>query len=176
MTGDLEPIPAVVMIMGPVEGFPPPLQTKPARIIQKDLKFHPSLLVIPVDTKVDFPNEDFEFHNVFSYSKTKRFDLGRYHKGESKSVRFTNPGIGMIYCEIHQWMRVAVVVVENPFYAETDENGHFEINNIPKGTYKVLIWKVDHKKSVKEVTVKDSGTAELTVTLPEKKSDRFKTE
>lgn len=169
ITGELEPIPAVIMILGPVNGFPPPPPPKPAQIVQKDLKFHPPLLVVPVDTEVSFPNQDLEFHNVFSYSKTKRFDLGRYHKGESKSVRFTKPGIGKIYCEIHQWMRAAVVVIENPFYTSADENGNFEIKNVPKGAYKLLIWKIDHKKAVKEITVTEKGTVELTVTLPEKK-------
>jgi len=173
IAGELEPIPAVAMILGTVNGFPPPPPPKPARIIQKDLKFQPPLLVIPVDTEVDFPNEDMEFHNVFSYSKTRRFDLGRCHKGESKSVRFTKPGIGMVYCEIHQWMRAAVVVVENPFYAASDETGNFEIKNVPAGTYKLLIWKIDHKKAVKEVTVTEKGTVELTIALPEEK-DRAK--
>lgn len=173
IVGELEPIPAIIMIMGPVTGSPPPPPPKSPQIVQKGLKFQPPLLVIPVDTEVSFPNEDLEFHNVFSYSKTKRFDLGRYHKGESKSVRFTRPGIAKIYCEIHQWMRAAVVVVENPFYATADENGFFEINNVPAGTYKLLIWKIDHKKALKEITVTEKGTVELLIALPEKK-DRAK--
>ena len=85
-TGQLEPIPAVVMILGPIKNFVLSPPDKPPQIVQKDLKFTPSLLVVPVDTVVSFPNLDLEFHNVFSYSKTKRFDLGRYHKGESKCL------------------------------------------------------------------------------------------
>lgn len=173
-TGQLEPIPAVAVILGPIKGFLPPRPDKPPEIVQKDLKFTPSLLVIPVDTTVAFPNMDLEFHNVFSYSKTKRFDLGRYHKGESKSVRFTKPGIGKIYCEIHQWMRAVVVVVENPFYAVADENGNFEIKGIPGGTYKLLIWKIDHKQAIKEINVPGKGVVELNITLPEEKSKRAK--
>jgi hypothetical protein len=130
--------------------------------------------VIPVDTEVAFPNMDLEFHNVFSYSKTRRFDLGRYHKGESKSVHFTRPGIGKIYCEIHQWMRAVVVVVENPFYAIADENGSFEIKGIPQGTYQLLIWKIDYKQAIKEIKVPGKGVVELDVTLPEEKSKRAK--
>ena len=172
--GQLEPIPAVAMILGPIKGLLPLRPDEPPEIVQKDLKFTPSLLVVPVDTVVSFPNLDLEFHNVFSYSKTKRFDLGRYHKGESKYVHFTKPGIGKIYCEIHQWMRAVVVVVENPFYATADENGNFEIKGIPRGTYKLLIWKIDHKQTVKEIKVPGKGVVELMVTLPEKKSKRTK--
>lgn len=174
ITGELEPIPAVVMVLGPIKGFLPPHPDKPPEFVQKDLKFTPSLLVVPVDTVVSFPNMDMEFHNVFSYSKTKRFDLGRYHKGESKSVHFTKPGIGKIYCEIHQWMRAVIVVVENPFYAIADDNGNFEIKGIPQGTFKLLIWKIDHKQAIKEIKVPGKGVVELNVTLPEEKSKRAK--
>lgn len=162
----LEPIPALVMILGPVKGFPPPSFTGTAEIVQEDFKFQPSLLVVPVNTSVAFPNQDLEFHNVFSYSKTKRFDLGRYHKGESKSVHFDEPGIGKIYCEIHEWMRAVVVVVENPFYAVADADGNYEIKNIPKGTYRLLVWKIDHKRLIKEINVPATGTLELHFALP----------
>jgi plastocyanin len=170
--GELEPIPAVVLVMGPVPGFPPPTPPATPKIVQEDFKFQPPLLVVPVNTTVEFPNQDLEFHNVFSYSKTKRFDLGRYPQGETRSVLFDKPGIGKIYCEIHEWMRAVIVVVENPFYAAADENGYFEIKNIPGGTYKFLIWKIDHKQAIKEVNVPDKGTVELNVTLPEKKSKK----
>lgn len=166
---ELEPIPAVVIILGPVKGFPPPSFTGTAEIVQEDFKFQPSLLVVPVNTMVAFPNQDLEFHNVFSYSKTKRFDLGRYHKGESKSVHFDKPGIGKVYCEIHEWMRAVVVVVENPFYAVVDADGYYEIKNIPKGTYQLLVWKIDHKRLIKEINVPAAGTLELHFTLPETK-------
>lgn len=172
MSGELEPIPAVIMVLGPVKNHPPPKPAPKQEIVQKDLKFLPPLLVIPVNSVVNFPNHDPEFHNVFSYSKTKRFDLGRYPKGESKSVKFTNPGIGKIYCEIHQWMRAAIVVVENPFYATAGQNGNYEIKNIPKGTYDVLFWKIGHKKAIKEIEVPAKGTVEINVTLPEEKSKK----
>ena len=172
--GLIEPIPAVAMILGPVKGFPSSPLAEPQKIAQKDLKFHPPLLVVPVNTRVAFPNQDLEFHNVFSYSKTKRFDLGRYHKGESKSVLFTKPGVCKIYCEIHQWMRAVVAVTENPFYAVADEEGHFEIKNVPKGTYRLLIWKIDYKQAIQEINVPGSGTVEITVSLPEEKPGKSK--
>jgi plastocyanin len=173
-TGVVEPIPAVVMILGPVKGYPPSPPAEAQKIVQKGLKFHPPLLVIPVNTSVAFPNQDLEFHNVFSYSKTKRFDLGRYHKGESKSVHFTKPGVCKIYCEIHQWMRAVVAVTENPFYATADEDGRFEIKNVPQGTYRLLIWKIDYKQAIQKITVPDGGTIEITVSLPEEKSGKSK--
>lgn len=166
---ELESIPALAMILGPVKGFPPPKFTGTAKIVQKDFKFQPPLLVVPVNTTVEFPNEDLEFHNVFSYSKIKRFDLGRYHKGESKSVHFDKPGIGKIYCEIHEWMRAVIVVIENPFCAAADKDGYYEIKNIPKGTYQLLVWKIDHKRVMRKIDVPAAGTLELNFTLPEKK-------
>jgi len=168
----MEPVPAVVVIMGKIKGFPPPKVTKPLKMAQQDYSFKPSLLVVPVNSNVEFPNFDPEFHNVFSYSKTKRFDLGRYHQGESKSVHFTKPGIGKIYCEIHEWMRAAVVVVENPFYAVADSQGNYEIKGIPAGTYQVLVWKMDHKRSIQEIVVPATGVLEKDFALPEKESKK----
>jgi len=169
--GKLVPIPAVVVLMGPVKGFPLNKPTQPLIMEQKSFDFIPPLLVVPLGADVEFPNRDDDFHNVFSYSKLKRFDLGRYHKGESKTVTFTKPGIGKVYCEIHEWMRAAVVVVENPFYTTVDKDGNYEIKNIPAGTYKFLIWKMDHKQAVRSVTIPANGTVTRDFSLPQKKDE-----
>ncbi|MCP5108245.1 MAG: hypothetical protein GY950_32970, partial [bacterium] len=163
--GQVKPIPAIAMIRGLVKGFPPRASSKSPEIVQEDFEFRPALLVVPVNTTVAFPNKDLEFHNVFSYSRIKRFDLGRYHKGESKSVRFKKPGIGKIYCEIHEWMRAVIVVVENPFYAVADEKGNYEIKNIPAGKYKLVVWKIDHKKITSDIEVPGKGTLEINFAL-----------
>ena len=165
-------MPAIIMLIGPVKGHPPPKPRSDVKIVQKSFEFHPKLTVVPINSKVDFPNMDSEFHNVFSYSKIKRFDLGRYHKGESKSVRFNKAGVGKIYCEIHEWMRAAIVVVENPFYAVADKAGNYIIRDIPEGSYHFLVWKIDHKKLVRKLDISKEGILEQDFALPEKKKRR----
>lgn len=165
----VRPLPAVILVMGKVPGHPAPAQAKKYQMVQENFDFKPPLLIIPVNASVDFPNRDPEFHNVFSYSKIKRFDLGRYHQGESKRVKFPKPGIGKIYCEIHEWMRAAIVVVESPFYATADEEGNYIIQNIPAGTYKLLVWKMDHKRAKREVKIPATGTVEMVFSLPQQK-------
>jgi plastocyanin len=153
LQGTIDPIPTAVFIDGPVAGAP--AWPKSAAIIaQRHLRFSPSLLVIPRGTSVSFPNEDSEFHNVFSYSEAKRFDLGRYPKGESKRVTFDKPGIVKTYCEVHPWMRAAIVVLESSCYAIASEDGSFSIGGIPPGRYSVVAWNIDagSKKMVVEVT------------------------
>ena len=164
--GKLEPIPALVILMGKVPGFPIKKTSGKLEMVQNNFAFKPGLLIVPINSTVEFPNEDKEFHNVFSYSRIKRFDLGRYHQGESKSVTFNKPGIGKIYCEIHEWMRAVIAVVENPFYGVADEKGNYIIKNIPKGKYQLLIWKIDHKRSIQEVEIPQQGTMELNFSLP----------
>ena len=111
--------------------MPPVRAGERPRLAQQDTTFVPAALVITVGTTVDFPNRDPFFHNVFSYSKTKRFDLGRYPRGESKEVRFDSPGIVKVYCEVHKSMRSLVAVVESPFHAVADSLGRFVIRDVP---------------------------------------------
>lgn len=167
----VRPLPAVILIMGMVAGHPAPKPAKKYQMVQENYEFKPSTLIIPVHASVEFPNRDPEFHNVFSYSKIKRFDLGRYHQGESKTVEFPKAGIGKVYCEIHEWMRAAIIVVENPFYAMADKDGNYIIENIPKGTYELLVWKMDHKQASEKVTIPASGTVELNFSLPQQKKN-----
>ncbi len=110
---------------------------------QIDQSFEPHVLGVPVGATVDFPNGDLVYHNVFSYSKPKKFDLGYYGKGKSKSVTFDKPGIVQVFCDIHSTMSAYVLVVDTPFVTQPDENGNFVISNVPNGNYTLKVWHPD---------------------------------
>ncbi len=118
--------------------FPPP--TNRPKIDQRNLMFFPRVLPIQVGTVVDFPNSDNLFHNVFSYSQAKDFDLGRYPTGESRSVVFDRPGIVRVYCDIHAHMNATILVLDNPYFASPDDEGNFVLRNVPEGTYTMKLW------------------------------------
>ena len=158
-------IPTVVYLEGPVAGHAPAAPANAPVIVQKDLAFAPTLLVVPPGASVGFPNQDKEFHNVFSYSPTKRFDLGRYPKGESKSVTFDKPGIVKIYCEIHEFMRAAVVVVENPFHTVAGSDGSFTLEGVPPGEYRLVVWNIDRGSKKTTVRVTDAADPPVVVRL-----------
>lgn len=153
-------MPAVVFIEGAITGHPPRTVRLP-EMAQRDTSFAPSFLAVPAGTTVRFPNRDGFFHNVFSYSKTKRFDLGRYRKGEAKTVTFDKSGAVAVFCEIHKWMRGAIVVVDNPFYAVVKSDGSYSIPNVPAGNYRVSVWHPDRGKKTFNVKVPPSGVAQL---------------
>jgi plastocyanin len=134
---------------------PPP---KPMQVvIQKDGTFKPHVLPVMVGTTVEWPNNDDIFHNVFSMSEAKPFDLGFYKSHELKRVTFDKPGRVDIFCSIHTRMSCIVLVLENPFFASTDKNGNYQIANLPAGTYRLKAWHERLPGQIMDVTVPVNG-------------------
>src|SRR6202034_1246704 len=106
----------------PPAGVAPASTTVP-QIAQVDRRFSPDLLVVPVGSTVSFPNMDPIFHNIFSLSKPKAFDLGSYNKGETRKVVFAKPGVVEVYCHLHPNMAAIIVVTPNRWYARSDRSG-----------------------------------------------------
>jgi plastocyanin len=142
-------------------------QSEPGRAVmdQRNETFVPHLLAITTGTVVDFPNSDRIYHNVFSLSKTKRFDLGRYPVGHSKQVRFDQPGIVRVFCDIHSHMNAFILVFSHPFFAVTDTDGRYHIDNVPPGSYNVIAWNEGVSTESRPASVPDGGVAELDFTV-----------
>ena len=142
-------------------------QSEPRRAVmdQRRETFVPHVLAITTGTTVDFPNSDHIYHNVFSISKIARFDLGRYAAGHSRPVRFDHPGIVRVFCDIHSHMNAFILVFTHPFFATTDADGRYRIDNVPPGTYNVIAWNEGVSSDPRPATVPDAGVAELDFTL-----------
>ncbi|MGE0449476.1 MAG: carboxypeptidase regulatory-like domain-containing protein [Vicinamibacterales bacterium] len=142
-------------------------QTEPgrARLDQRNETFVPHVLAVTTGTVVEFPNSDRIYHNVFSLSKVARFDLGRYAAGKSKSVRFDRPGIARVFCDIHSHMNAFVLVFGHPFFAVTDADGRYRIDNIPAGVYNVVAWNEGVTSEPKAIVVSDGPAATLDFAL-----------
>jgi plastocyanin len=128
---------------------------------QRNETFVPHVLTITTGTTVNFPNSDRIYHNVFSLSRTKSFDLGRYAVGRSKSIRFDRPGIVRVFCDIHSHMSAFILVFNHPFFALTDTEGRYRIDNIPPGSYNVIAWNEGLASEPRVAVVPDGGAAEL---------------
>ncbi len=113
---------------------------QPTRLVQKDKKFIPHLLVVPAGTAVEFPNHDPFFHNVFSLFEGKRFDLGLYEAGTTRLVRFDRVGISYIFCNIHPEMNAVVVALKTPYYGVSNVAGRISIAHVPAGRYTMQVW------------------------------------
>lgn len=132
---------------------------------QRNETFVPHVLAITTGTTVTFPNSDRIYHNVFSLSKTKPFDLGRYAVGRSKSVRFDRPGIVRVFCDIHSHMSAFILVFSHPFFDVTDGSGRYRIEDVPPGTYTLVAWNEGVTSESRQVTVTDGGSTEADFTL-----------
>jgi hypothetical protein len=109
-------------------------------LVQKNRTFTPHLQIIPTGSVVQFPNKDPFFHNVFSLFDGKRFDLGLYEAGSSKSVTFSRQGISYIFCNIHPEMSAVIVTLSSPLYAIADADDRIHIHSIPPGDYRLHLW------------------------------------
>lgn len=135
----------VVVWLTPLEGseLRPVAEEKPAhppRLVQKDKRFEPHILVVPAGTPVEFPNHDPFFHNVFSLFEGKRFDLGLYEAGTTRMVRFDRAGVSYIFCNIHPEMSAVVIALKTPYYGISDASGKISIAGVPAGRYAMQVW------------------------------------
>jgi len=127
---------------------------------QRNQTFVPWVLAVPVGATVEFPNSDSTFHNVFSLSKARRFDLGRYPRGATRSVRFDRPGVVRVFCEIHAHMNAYILVFSHRFFATTDDTGRYRIQGVPPGDYRLVLWHDGREREVRPVQVTAGGVAE----------------
>ena len=146
---------------------------------QRDLEFVPQVLPILVGATVDFPNNDKVDHNVFSMSRTKKFNLGSYTAGESKSVVFDKPGIVELRCDVHAEMAAYILVMKNPYFAVTDKQGQFEIpdsshleqtgltgvKDLAPGKYFIKSWHQKLKSQKQAVVVPENGVVTIQLDL-----------
>jgi plastocyanin len=155
---------AVVTIDGPAA----PEGAAPARVTvmeQRGETFVPHVLAVPVGTTVDFPNRDPMLHNVFSASPAKKFDLGMYGEGETRSVTFDAPGVVRIGCNAHPKMEAFVVVHPTPYVAVTDAQGGYTIGGLPAGRYRMRVWHERLGEAESPVIVTEGGVEHLNVRL-----------
>lgn len=148
---------AVVYLEGE---FPPAGAPAVQQVAQKDLMFDPSLLAVRVGTRVEFPNLDSTYHNIFSFSPAKRFDLGRYRSDERPipSVVFDTPGLITLRCDIHEHMRGLILVLATPHFVVTQPDGTFRLEGLPPGRYVLKAWINSRTTRDQPVELKDGAT------------------
>src|SRR3990172_9315134 len=154
----------VVYLKGVDGNFSAPM--KRPEMNHLNLAFSPLVLPVLKGITVNFPNSDPVFHSAFSTSPSNPFELGVYGQGRDKFVQFNNPGVVEISCPIHPFMRAAIVVLENPFFAVTDERGRYTIHQIPPGRYTLRAWSSAKTQAVAQpVSVNRDGTVVIDLTL-----------
>jgi plastocyanin len=160
--GVLAPMPPIAVVY--LEGsFAKPATLPVKQIAQKNLAFEPALLPVQTGTRVEFPNLDDTYHNIFSYSPAKRFDLGRYRPEERPipSEIFEVPGLVTLRCDIHEHMRGLILVLNTPYFATTDTSGRFRLSGLPAGHYTLKAWLDSRTTRAQEVDLKTGGVVHI---------------
>jgi len=133
---------------------------------QKNESFLPHILPIVKGSTVVFPNSDPIYHNVFSLSKPASFDLGRYPRGASRSVRFDEPGVVKVFCHIHSDMSAVILVLDNPYFTTPDAEGSFRFPDLPSGTYTITAWHERARPIRREVLIRAGQETTMDFAIP----------
>jgi hemoglobin len=157
-----------VVMLTPVSGKYSRRIPKQRTIEQRDRQFAPRIMAIPLGSTVSFPNFDPIFHNVFSLSPTKAFDLGIYRNGESRELKFEKEGFIRLGCNLHANMVAYLAVIGAPHYVVTDGKGNFHFRNVPPGRYKLRAW--SDRSSEPVALMIDVNPGENTINLQVKAS------
>jgi plastocyanin len=156
-----EPVQAVVYLEGDFAKAPPTTNVV-VEMGQKKFQFQHTILPVQKGTRIQFPNHDEDYHNVFSYSKPKRFDLGRYRKDEIPPAQlFDKPGAVKLFCEIHEHMRATILVLDTPHFARVNPDGSFKLPDLPAGKYTLKVWLDEKTVLEKPVELKDGETLKV---------------
>jgi plastocyanin len=170
-------LPSTVVWLTPVPGAASdpssaaPSASATPRLVQKNKSFEPHLLVVPAGSSVEFPNHDPFFHNVFSLFEGKRFDLGLYESGTTRTVRFDRPGISYIFCNIHPEMSAVVITLRTPLYAIATADGQLSLANVPYGRYILHVWSEsmgpeNTEPATREITISESSSSLGVIQVP----------
>ena len=141
----------------------PPMR---AEIRQRNENFVPRVVAVTVGSTVEFPNDDPIYHNVFSLSRTKTFDLGRFPQGKSRGERFDKPGVVKVFCQIHSHMSATVMVFDHPWFAIPDEQGNFDLSGVPPGTHQITAWHERLGDTTMSLRVEPGRAATIDFVLP----------
>jgi plastocyanin len=147
----------VVVYIDKIAGktFTPP--AKHPIMDQSNMTFVPHVLPVLIGTTVDFPNSDVVRHNVFSPTKMKRFNLGTYPAGVTKTVTFDKPGKVVLLCNVHPEMSAYILVVETPYFAVTGKDGKYKLENVPPGKYRLVTWHEKLNPKAQDIEVRDGN-------------------
>ena len=147
-------------LRGPAQpGLPPVMR-------QHGEQFEPHVLPVLIGTTVEFPNDDDVYHSVFSLSRVRTFDLGRSPRGSSKSVQFPMPGVVQLFCHIHADMSGYILVLDNPFFVVPDASGHFALEGVPPGVYRLVAWHERIRPIGTAISVESGRTTTVRVDIP----------
>ena len=147
-------------VRGPTQPGPPPVMT------QHGERFVPHVLPVLVGTTVAFPNDDNVYHNVFSLSRARSLELGRYPRGSSKSIQFLVSGVVQLFCHIHADMSGYILVLDNPFFVVPDAQGHFALEGVPPGEYQLIAWHERIRPLSTPIRVEAGRTTTVRVDIP----------
>jgi plastocyanin len=105
--------------------------------------FVPHVAAVMVGAKVRVKNADAILHNTHGILDRKTvFNVALPNRGQAIDIgqRLKKPGVIEVLCDAHTHMRAWLMVLDNPYFAVTDDRGRFRITDVPPGRYRIVAW------------------------------------
>jgi plastocyanin len=158
----------VVSLQSPPPGAKSPAALPIAQMDQEQCMFVPRVVVVPAGGTVEFLNSDRLLHNLHSDSQGNPIFNRTQPRGRTIPIVLKEPEIIRVNCDLHPWMRAWVVVTDHPFYAITNDQGEFVLDNVPPGAYTLQLWQESLGTVTKDVAVRDEAITTVTLEMSRK--------
>jgi len=114
---------------------------EPRRFLdQKHCRYQPHILLVPQNTALQMKSSDAVLHTVHM-DGVATYNLPFPFTNQVVSRSMPSAGLVNLKCNGgHVWMNAVILVIPHPYYAVTDENGKFELTDVPPGDYEIVAW------------------------------------
>jgi Polysaccharide lyase family 4, domain II len=143
-----------------------PSKAETLDFVQKGCQYHPHVLAFRAGSTIKIINADGILHSIHTHSiKNPPINIAQPGFEKVVTVQILKPELIKVNCDVHNWMHAWWYSMANPYFAVTNQSGHFTIRNVPPGHYTLIAWQEKLGIETRKVAVNAGGLSTVNVTM-----------